>query len=127
MVPVTASIGKITDANKGYHLSDITEAVDAYYLADRHIVAVGRLAVTLELPSQPSNEQVINVLSGLTPDGSSPLRERATKNLGFDLVFSARKEISILHALGGEHIRTEIEAAHAIARTAGIDYATWSR
>lgn len=119
---MTASIGKITTANKGYHLSEITDAVDSYYLSDRPVRAIGTLPPTLGLGPEVTSEQVLNVLSGMTPDGTSKLRERQVKTLGFDLAMSARKEISILHALGNEHMRVQIEAAHRAATDASLAY-----
>ena len=119
---MTASIGKITDANKGYHLSEITDAVDSYYLKDRPVRAIGSLAPTLGLSSDVTSEQVLNVLSGNTADGVAKLRQRPVKTLGFDLAMSARKEISILHAFGDEHTRSHIEQAHRAATEASFAY-----
>ena len=119
---MTASIGKITNENKSYHLSEITDAVDAYYLKDRPVRAIGSLAPTLGLGSEVTSEQVLNVLSGMSPDGTTKIRERQVKTLGFDLAMSARKEISILHALGNERTRGRIEAAHRAATDASFAY-----
>ncbi len=119
---MTASLGKITDANKGYHLGEIEDRLDPYYLKDRPIRVVGQLAHEVGLTSNPTTEQILNVLSGQTADGTTTLRERPVKTLGFDLALSARKELSILHALGGERMRNEIEAAHHTAVDSAFRY-----
>jgi conjugative relaxase-like TrwC/TraI family protein len=119
---MTASLGKITDANKAYHLGEIEDRLDPYYLKDRPIRTLGNLAKEVGLGNEPTSEQILNVLAGNNADATETLRERPVKTLGFDLALSARKEISILHALGGEHLRNEIEAAHHTAVEGAFKY-----
>ena len=119
---MTASLGKITDANKGYHLGEIEDRLDPYYLKDRSVRTLGRLAPDVGLTAEPTSEQILNVLAGNTADGTTILRERPDKTLGFDLALSARKELSILHALGNEHLHREIEAAHHAAVDSAFQY-----
>ena len=68
---MTASIGKITNANKSYHLSEITDAVDSYYLADRPVRAIGTLRPTHGLADDVTSQQVLNILTGMSADGAS--------------------------------------------------------
>ncbi len=119
---MTASLGKITDANKGYHLGEIEDRLDPYYLKDRSVRTLGQLAPDVGLTADPTSEQILNVLAGNAADGTTTLRERPVKTLGFDLALSARKELSILHALGNEHLHREIEAAHHAAIDSAFAY-----
>ncbi len=119
---MTASVGKITDANKGYHIAEIEDRLDPYYLKDRPVRTLGSLSREVGLDANPTSEQILNVLSGNTADGETKLRERSGKTLGFDLALSARKEISLLHALGGEQLRNDIEAAHHAAVEGAFQY-----
>ena len=64
---MTASLGKITDANKGYHLGEIEDRLDPYYLKDRSVRTLGRLAPGVGLTAEPTSEQILNVLAGTPP------------------------------------------------------------
>ncbi|MEZ5099625.1 MAG: MobF family relaxase [Thermoleophilia bacterium] len=55
--------------------------------------------------------------------GGPRLEERTLAPVaGFDLVFSAPKSVSLLHALGGDGVRYEVDRAHRMAWQAAVDY-----
>ncbi len=116
------SIGRIGAGNKLYHLSEMNDPIEGYYLEGQEVKRVGKLAADLGITELPDRQTILNILDGLKPDGSGPLAERATKNLGFDFALSVGKDVSILHALGNENVRTQTMAAIDAAKTAAIGY-----
>lgn len=87
----------------------------------------GRGAERLGLGGPVLPEQVRSLFAGLSPDGSTELRQvqhrpGSQQVAAFDVTFSAPKSVSILWALGDEETRNRILAAHDKAVTAALCY-----
>lgn len=60
-------------------------------------------------------EELRAVLKGRDPSGGSKLGTGQTRVAGFDLTFAAPKSVSILHALGSDHLANELLEIHSAA------------
>ncbi len=128
------SIAKLTSGQERYYLGQAGERVDVvtsvaggaedYYddgneapggwlgSAARRLGAVGRV----------DGDALRAVLAGRTPDASAQLRERPVKVAAYDLTFSAPKSVSVLFALGDEHVRDAVRSAQDRAVVEAFGY-----
>jgi conjugative relaxase-like TrwC/TraI family protein len=112
--------------NPGYY--ETPEFARDDYYTERDSVPgrwVGREAKALRLGEAPERGQLSTLLSGRSPKTGEVLaggRGRTPTNAGFDLTFTAPKSVSVLLAIGDDHMRATIIAAQERAARAGLDY-----
>ena len=72
-----------------------------------------------------SREALVALMQGVRPDSGEALRGKGQggkRNAGADMVFSAPKSVSVAWALGGAGVQGAVEAAHAAAVKAAVEY-----
>ena len=128
---MTLSIGRINGGNRNYHLGEITDPAIGYYATGLGMTTVGSLARQLDIPEEILRDGLANLLIGMSPDGTTRLRETDVKVFGFDSAYSPGKDVSIMFALGSEVVQEQILIAHLTAISQSIDYteryAVWAR
>ena len=85
---------------------------------------IGRGAQTLDLTGAPELGDLGQLLTGEHPDAGERLEglRRGRRNAGFDLTWTAPKSVSVLLAVGDDHIREAVLAAQEAGVRAGLDY-----
>ena len=86
---------------------------------------VGTGAARMGLVGQPiTRESLKNVLQGFSPDGSDKVGNAGKENRqkGYDLTFSAPKDVSVLWAASPKWMKTEIQQAQEAAVKRAIKY-----
>jgi conjugative relaxase-like TrwC/TraI family protein len=129
------SIGKMGHGQEGYYLGKVAEGTEDYYSGEGEAEGywLGDAAEDLGLQGKVDGDQLTAMLTGTNPASGEPLGLRHVEDgiPGFDLTFSAPKSVSVLWALGGHPVATEVKAAHAAAVEAGLGYlqreACWTR
>jgi len=142
------SVAKLTPGQESYYERSVAAGMDDYYAGrgESPGVWVGRGAVALELDGIVEEGQLGRLIGGRDPSTSAVLRSHPPKRqitverieaatgrrwlerktlapvAGFDLVFSAPKSVSLLHALGDEETRLAITQAHLAAWQAALSY-----
>lgn len=142
------SVAKLTLGQEGYYQRSVAQGLDDYYAGRGESPGIwtGRAAAELGLTGVVQDGQLSDLCKGLDPATGDRLRrpprprtitiERINpfagsrrieqKKLapvsGFDLVFSAPKSVSILHALGDERVRRAINEAHTDAWQQALAY-----
>lgn len=88
----------------------------------------GQGAATLGLVGEVQPDQLYNLFSGLSPDGTKPMVQlqahqgKAEHRPGWDLTFSAPKSVSVLWSQLPEESRVQIQKAHHGAVRAALEY-----
>jgi conjugative relaxase-like TrwC/TraI family protein len=131
------SIGKLGAGQERYYTEKVAEGAEDYYSGEGEAEGywLGDAAAELGLEGSVDPEQLTAMLTGRNPATGEPLGLRQVSGRGpvpgFDLTFSIPKSASLLWALGGPEVATEIKAAHEAATRAGLDYlqrqACWTR
>ena len=142
------SVAKLTLGQEGYYQRSVAQGLDDYYAGRGESPGIwtGRAAAELGLTGVVQDGHLSDLCKGLDPATGERLRrpprprtitiERINpfagsrrieqKKLapvsGFDLVFSAPKSVSILHALGDERVRRAINEAHIDAWQQALSY-----
>jgi conjugative relaxase-like TrwC/TraI family protein len=117
-VPVTVRVTTLKGPEAGAYY---VEKLPNYYLdaeGEPPGVWLGRGADLLGLSGAVDDVAFLNVMAGNHPEGSERLLGRcydAKSVRGFDVTASAPKSVSVLFAVGDEHTRTEVLAAHDAA------------
>ena len=141
-------VAKLAPGREAYYERSVASGLDAYDSGrgESPGVWVGRGATSLGLEGVVSPGQLGALMRGLDPSTHERLRrhpkarvvmvERTNREsgqrravqrrlaavAGFDLVFSAPKSVSLLHALGGEGTRRTVGEAHRSAWHAALAY-----
>lgn len=143
------SVAKLTPGQESYYERSVATGIDDYYAGrgESPGIWVGSGAAELGLSGVVGEGQLGVVIRGDHPHSGEQLRRRhpkartitveridpagGTRRLeektlrpvaGFDLVFSAPKSVSLLHALSDDHTRQLVNEAHAAAWRVAIDY-----
>jgi conjugative relaxase-like TrwC/TraI family protein len=142
------SVAKLTLGQEGYYQRSVAQGLDDYYAGrgESSGIWTGRGAEDLGLAGVVHDGQLADLAKCLHPATGERLRrpprprtitiERINpfsdqrrieqKKLapvsGFDLVFSAPKSVSLLHALGDERTRRAVSEAHIDAWQAALTY-----
>ena len=120
------SIGRLgATGGADYYLDKVANSVDDYYLGRGEASGqwCGMTAEQLGLVGQVDTEALRNLLAGLSVSGDNlGARLTAGRRPGYDLTFSAPKGVSLLWALGSDHVRDEISEAHDRAIGAVLDH-----
>ena len=94
---------------------------------------LGDAAKAVGLTGEITKEELRRTLAGFGGDGEKLVRSAGKDNhqVGWDVTFSAPKDVSVVWGIGNESQRTAIEAAHNKAVSVAVDYlqknALWSR
>lgn len=117
------SVAKLT-GNLDYYLQLATLE---YYQSGGEPVGrwFGRGADHLKLSGEVDPEVIRQLASGFSPDGKTKLVQNAGKDsrqIGWDLTFSAPKSVSVLWSVAGSAERAEIQTAQEEAVRATISY-----
>src|SRR3954469_4845183 len=142
------SIAKLTQGQERYYERSVAQGLDDYYAGRGESPGVwtGRSAPSLGLTGVVADGQLGQLCKGLDPASGERLRRPARQRTitieridpysgtsrleakklapvcGYDLVFSAPKSVSLLHSLGDQHIRLEVNQAHLAAWQAALSY-----
>jgi conjugative relaxase-like TrwC/TraI family protein len=142
------SIAKLSPGQEAYYESSVAQGLDDYYAGRGESPGVwhGGGAAGLGLLGVVADGDLGRLMRGVDPATQSQLRAVAAVRLvrvgqldaatgerrlverelrpvaGFDLVFSAPKSVSLLHALGDERVRFETSQAHQAAWQAAFSY-----
>jgi len=142
------SIAKLSPGHEAYYESTVAQGVEDYYAGRGESPGVwqGSAAAGLGLVGVVRDGDLGQLMRGRDPASGARLRrsvavrriqveqldattgkrrlvERELRPVaGFDLVFSAPKSVSLLHALGDERIRFETSQAHQAAWQAALAY-----
>ena len=142
------SVAKLAPGQEAYYERSVAGGLDDYYAGHGESPGlwIGRSADELGLAGTVEKGELGKIIDGVDPASGARLRthpkprtitverldpetgERrpTAKELrpvaGYDLVFSAPKSVSLLHALGGEQTQVEINQAHASAWHAALAY-----
>src|SRR5215208_3396707 len=135
------SIAKLTQGQERYYQQSVAQELDDYYggRGESPGMWAGRGAELLGLHGVVEDGQLSALCKGRHPGSDESLRRPARQRTitveridpytggsrlekkrlapvcGFDLVFSAPKSVSLLHALGGADIRHQVTQAHLAA------------
>ena len=130
------SIGKMGGGQERYYLEKVAEGAEDYYSGEGEAEGywLGDAAEDLGLQGKVDPDQLTGMLTGTNPASGEPFGLRHVEGgpvPGFDLTFSAPKSVSVLWALGGQGVATEVKAAHAAAVDSALGYlqaeACWTR
>ena len=129
------NIGKLAGVDSvDYYLSQVASGVEDYYLGNGEAPGqwTGTAAGRLGLHGQVDADALRRVLGGYDATGRPLEGLRSTRKIpGFDLAFRAPKSVSLLWALGGRDVATQVRDAHDAAVAAALAYleeqAGWSR
>jgi conjugative relaxase-like TrwC/TraI family protein len=142
------SIAKLSPGQEAYYEAAVAQGVEDYYAGRGESLGVwhGSAAAGLGLVGVVRDGDLGQLMRGCDPASGRQLRrsvgvrriqveqldattgerrlvERELRPVaGFDLVFSAPKSVSLLHALGDERIRFETSQAHQAAWQAALSY-----
>lgn len=120
------SIGKLGRGQENYYLATVAQGIEDYYTGSGEAPGewTGTGAARLGLSGEVDAEDLRKLLGGVDPLTDTKLggHTRSDRVPGWDLTFSAPKSVSILYALGEEHVSAEVVAAHRAAVEAGIAY-----
>ncbi|MEO9177160.1 MAG: MobF family relaxase, partial [Gaiellales bacterium] len=142
------SIAKLSPGQEAYYESAVAQGLDDYYAGRGESPGVwhGAGSSGLGLVGVVGDGDLGRLMRGVDPATQSQLRavasvrrirveqldaatgerrlvERELRPVaGFDLVFSAPKSVSLLHALGDERVRFETSQAHQAAWQAALSY-----
>lgn len=120
------SIGKITEANRSYHLEQVAQNAEEYYSGkgEAEGMWLGGGAEEFELAGVVGEEAFNAVLNGADPRNKAVLAPSFSqrKILGFDLTFSAPKSVSLMFVLGDPKVRDEVRSAHDTAVLEAMSY-----
>src|SRR5262245_4416858 len=142
------SIAKLTQGQERYYQQSVAQGLDDYYggrgespgvwagkgaegLGLHGVVQDGQLTALCkgfhpgseELLRRPARQRTITVERIDPYSGGSRLeRKRLAPVCGFDLVFSAPKSVSLVHALGDAEVRHQVNQAHLAAWQAALGY-----
>jgi conjugative relaxase-like TrwC/TraI family protein len=142
------SIAKLTQGQERYYQQSVAQGLDDYYggrgespgvwagrgaevLGLQGVVEDGQLTALCrgrdpgsdELLRRPARQRTITVERIDPYTGGSRLeKKRLAPVCGFDLVFSAPKSVSLLHALGDAEVRHQVNHAHLAAWHAAVGY-----
>jgi len=131
------SIGKLGRGQESYYLGKVAEGAEDYYSGEGEAEGywLGDAVEDLGLQGKVDPGQLVGMLTGENPATGEPLGLQHVAGKGpvpgFDLTFSAPKSASVLWALGGHPVATEVKAAHAHAVDSALGYlqreACWTR
>jgi len=131
------SIGKLGIGQERYYLEKVAEGAEDYYSGEGEAEGqwLGDAARDLGLDGPVDAEKLTAMLTGLNPVTGEPLGLPAVGGRGavpgFDLTYSAPKSVSLLWALGEEHVQAAVLAAHERSIEAALHYmqsqACWTR
>lgn len=131
------SIGKLGAGQEHYYLDKVAEGAEDYYSGKGEAEGywLGDGAEDLGLQGKVDADQLIAMLSGNDPATGLPLGLKAAPWRapvpGFDLTFSAPKSVSLLWALGGHPVSSQVTEAHRAAVAEALAYlernACWAR
>jgi conjugative relaxase-like TrwC/TraI family protein len=130
------SIGKMGAGQEGYYLGKVAEGAEDYYSGEGEAEGywLGDAADDLGLQGKVDPDQLVAMLTGNNPASGEPFGMQHVADgpvPGFDLTFSAPKSVSLLWALGGSPVGTEVKAAHTAAVESALGYmqreACWTR
>jgi conjugative relaxase-like TrwC/TraI family protein len=142
------SVSKLSPGQEAYYERSVAAGIDDYYAGrgESPGVWVGRGAAELELEGVVEDGELGRLISGRHPLTFVELRRHPPKRVitpkridlatgdlrlkqkmlspvaGYDLVFSAPKSVSLLHALGSEEVRHAVNQAHLAAWQAALSY-----
>jgi conjugative relaxase-like TrwC/TraI family protein len=142
------SVSKLSPGQEAYYERSVADGIDDYYAGrgESPGVWVGRGAAELELEGVVGEGELGRLISGRHPLTGAVLRSHPpTKQTtveridpvtgeryvdvkplkpvaGYDLVFSPPKSVSLLHALGDERTRHDVNQAHLAAWQAALRY-----
>ena len=128
-------VASIAAMSKGQETYYTQLAREDYYLKGGEPPGkwLGNAAKTLGLEGEISSEQLSAALAGFSPDGKKLVRNAGYENrqVGWDMTFSAPKDVSILWGIGTDEERDQLEAAHSAAVETAVEYlqqnVIWSR
>jgi conjugative relaxase-like TrwC/TraI family protein len=124
-VPVTVRVTTLKGPEAGAYY---VEKLPNYYLdagGEPPGVWLGRGAELLGLSGEADDVAFLNVMAGAHPDDPERLLGRcydAKSVRGFDVTASAPKSVSVLFAVGDDHVRAEVLAAHEAAVAAMVGW-----
>jgi len=142
------SVAKLSPGQEAYYEKSVAAGLDDYYAGRGESPGLwaGQGAGALGLDGVVQPGELGTLLQGVHPRGAERLRqhprvrtvrveridpEAGTRSViekqlrpvaGFDLVFSCPKSVSLLHALGDEHTRRQVNEAHTSAWQAALGY-----
>src|SRR5436190_11092381 len=142
------SVAKLSPGQERYYERSVADGLDDYYAGrgESPGVWVGRGARELELEGVVREGELGRLIGGQHPRTEDQLRrhyrarqiaveridpftgerelevQKLAPVAGFDLVFSCPKSVSLLHALGDEHMRRAVQEAHLAAWQAALAY-----
>jgi len=122
---MTARVNTLKGADAGLYYVD---ALPSYYFDSGEPKGLwhGSGAEVLGLEGEIIDDEFLSVMSGLHPRaaGDAPLGRRygEASVRGFDVTASAPKSVSTLFAIGDEHTRGEVLAAHDAAVGAALEW-----
>ncbi|HSK91327.1 MAG TPA: MobF family relaxase [Euzebyales bacterium] len=129
------NIGKLAGVDSvDYYLSQVASGVEDYYLGNGEAPGqwTGTAAPDLSLHGEVKAETLRRVLGGHDAAGKPLKGLRSSRKIpGFDLAFRAPKSVSLLWALGGHDVASDVHDAHDAAVAAALayleDHAGWTR
>ena len=142
------SVAKLSPGQEGYYERSVARGLDDYYAGRGESPGswAGTGATGLGLEGVVADGELSQIINGFDPASGERLRRHPrcreirveridpqagtstieTKRLapvaGYDLVFSAPKSVSLLHALGDEPVRRAVNEAHTRAWQAALQY-----
>lgn len=142
------SIAKLSPGQEAYYERSVAAGLDDYYAGRGESPGVwtGEGARGLGLTGAVGEGDLSRLIDGRDPATGTRLRRHPARRVitverldpltgaprleertlspvaGFDLVFSAPKSVSLLHALGGDGVRYEVDRAHRVAWQAALGY-----
>jgi len=123
---MTARVTSLTGPEAGaYYVDPDRHALATYYLdaGEPPGVWVGKQAKALGLVGDVDPETFLALMDGRDPSGAQLGRTYNDESVrGYDITFSAPKSVSMLWALGDEHVAGESLAAHDVAVQAVLEF-----
>ncbi len=119
-------IGRVRPGGEQYYFATVAATTDRPAgLVEADPVWLGEGAALLGLSGSPGREDVNAILRGASPQDGEMLVGRAGRRVeiaAFDVVLSAPKSVSIVHALASEELSSRVREAHEAAVAATIGY-----
>jgi conjugative relaxase-like TrwC/TraI family protein len=118
------SIGRLGLGHAEYYLTEVVDGREDYFVVSAEVPGrwSGKLADRLGLGGIVDQADLRLIFEGVQPGTDTRLRANQVSRVAFDFTLSVPKSVSLMWALGDDHMATEVVAAVETANRVAIDF-----
>ena len=118
------SIGRLGLGHAEYYLTEVVDGREDYFVVSAEVPGrwSGALAERLGLDGVIDQADLRSIFEGVQPGTDTRLRSNQVGRVAFDFTLSVPKSVSLMWALGDDHMATEVVAAVEAANGVAIDF-----